>query len=128
LQFRIPSVLPSFAQPHGYHGEPRCANEISFRFYGKREYLAEVFPKATGKNFLRAISELGSVGEWRVGRNGLVKLVKYEFTSTRSVPTAEEVLFAWLSDLGWTPRLSPPGMLAKQLYRKTALPHAKSYY
>ncbi len=81
--------------------------------------MAEVFPKATGKNFLRAISELGSVGEWRVGRNGLVKLVKYEFTSTRSVPTAEEVLFAWLSDLGWTPRLSPPGMLAKQLYRKT---------
>lgn len=119
LQFRIPSVLPSFARPHGYHGEPRCANEISFRFYGKREYLAEVFPKAAGKNFLRAISELGSVGEWRVGRNGLVKLVNYEFTSTRSVPTAEEVFFAWLSDLGWSPRLSPPGMLAKQLYRKT---------
>jgi len=119
LQFRIPSVLPSFAQPHGYHGEPRCANEISFRFYGKREYLAEVFPKAAGKNFLRAISELGSVSEWRAGRNGLVKLVKYEFTSTRSVPTAEEVFFAWLSDLGWSPRLSPPGMLARQLYRKT---------
>jgi hypothetical protein len=119
LQFRIPSVLPSFAQPHGYHGEPRCANEISFRFFGKREYLAEVFPKAAGKNFVRAISEFGSVGEWRVGRNGLVKLVKYEFTSTRSVPTAEEVFFAWLSDLGWSAKLSPPGMLAKQLYRKT---------
>jgi len=119
LQFRIPSILPSFAQSHGFHGQPRCANEISFRFYGKREYLAEVFPKAAGRNFLRAISELGSVGEWRVGRNGLVKLVKYEFTSTRSVPTAEEVFFAWLSDLGWNPRLSPPGMLAKQLYRKT---------
>jgi hypothetical protein len=119
LQFRVPSVLPSFAQPHGYHGEPRCANEISFRFYGKREYLAEVFPKTAGKKFLRAISEIGSIGEWRVGRNGLVKLVKYEFTNTRSVPTAEGVFFAWLSDLGWTPRLSPPGMLAKQLYRKT---------
>jgi hypothetical protein len=118
LQFRIPSVLPSFAQPHGYHGEPRCANEISFRFYGKREYLAEVFPKAAGKRFLRAISELGSVGEWRAGRNGLVKLVKYEFTSTRSIPTAEEVFFAWLSDFGWRPKLSPPGMLARQLYRK----------
>ncbi len=119
LRFRIPSVLPSFAQPHGYHGEPRCANEINFRFYGNREYLAEVFPKASGKNFLRAISELGSFGEWRAGRNGLVKLVKYEFTSTRSVPTAEEVFFAWLSDLGWLPKLSPPGMLARQLYRKT---------
>jgi hypothetical protein len=119
LKSRIPSVLPSFAQPHGYHGEARCANEISFSFYGKREYLAEVFPKAAGKNFLRAISELGSVGEWRVGRNGLVKLVKYEFTSTRNIPTAERVFFAWLSDLGWTAKLSPPGMLAKQLYRKT---------
>ena len=119
LQFRIPPVLPSFAQPHGYHGEPRCANEISFRFYGKREYLAEVFPRAAGKHFLHAISELGSVGEWRIGRNGLVKLVKYEFTSTRNVPTAEAMFFAWLSDLGWTPGLSPPGKLAKQLHRKT---------
>lgn len=119
LQFRIPSVLPSFAEPHGYHGEPRCANEISFSFYDKREYLAEVFPKAAGSNFLRSISELGSLGEWRAGRNGLVKLVKYEFTSTRSVPTAEQVFFAWLSDLGWNPRLSPSGMLARQLYRKT---------
>ena len=119
LQFRIPSVLPSFAHPYGYHGQPRCANEIGFRFYGKREYLAEVFPKDGGKNLQHAISELGSVGEWRVGRNGLVKLVTYEFTSTRSVPTAEEVFFAWLSDRGWHPKLSPPGMLAKQLYRKT---------
>ena len=119
LQFRIPSVLPSFAQPHGFHGESRCANEISFHFYGKREYLAEVFPKAAGKNFLRAISELGSFGEWRAGRNGLVKLVQDEFTSTRRVPTAEDVFFAWLSDLGWSSRLSPPGMLAKQLYRRT---------
>jgi hypothetical protein len=119
LQFRIPSVLPSFAEPHGYHGQPRCANEISFRLYGKREYLAEVFPKAAGKNLLRVISELGSVGEWRAGRNGLVKLVTHDFTSTRSIPTAEEVFFAWLSDLGWRAQLSPPGMLAKYLYRKT---------
>lgn len=119
LQFRIPSVLPSFAEPHGYHGQPRCANEISFRLYGKREYLAEVFPKAAGKNFLRTISELGSIDEWRAGRNGLVRLVRDEFTSTRSVPTAEEVFFAWLSDLGWRAELSSAGMLAKQLYRKT---------
>jgi hypothetical protein len=120
LQIRLRAILPSVAKDdYAFHGEARCANEINFRFYGQREYLAEVFPKSTGQHFLSVISGLGSFGDWRVGRNGLVKLVKYEFSDTRSIPTAEQVFFAWLTDLGWQPKLSSPGLIAKQIYHQT---------
>lgn len=32
FRVRFRSLLPKFAQKYGYHGEPRCANEISFSF------------------------------------------------------------------------------------------------
>lgn len=119
LRIRFRSLLPNFAQKYGYHGEPRCANEISFRFYGLDEYIAEVFPKSSGKNFIRSISGLASFrGDWRVGRNGLVKLVRDGFNETRDIPLAENVFFAWLEDLGWKPKLSAPGLLAKDIYRQ----------
>jgi hypothetical protein len=35
-----------------------------------------------------------------------------------TIPTAEDVLFAWLKDQGWTPELSTPGILAKQIRRQ----------
>lgn len=118
LRIRMKSLLPKLAKKYGYHGEPRCANEISFRLYGSMEYLAEVFPKSSGKNFTRVISGLTSRGEWRVCRNGLVKLVKDDFNETRDIPTAESIMFSWLTDMGWKPALSEPGLLAKQIYRK----------
>src|SRR5262249_22734635 len=102
LRVGIRSLLPTFADKYCSHGEPRCANEISFRFYGPDEYIAEVFPKSSGKNFSRAISGLTSIkGDWRIGRNGLIKIVKNNFTESRDIPLAEKVLFAWLTDLGW---------------------------
>jgi hypothetical protein len=119
LRIRLHSLLPKFAQKYGYHGKPRCANEISFRFYSSDDYIAEVFPKSSGNNFIRSISGLTSFrGAWRVGRNGLVKLVKDDFTETRDIPLSEKVFFAWLEDLGWKPKLSTSGLLAKQIYRK----------
>src|SRR6267378_1483769 len=119
LQIHFKPLLPEFAHKYGYHGEPRCANEISFRLYGSEDYLAEVFPKSSGEQFKRAISGLTSLrGDWRVGRNGLVKLVKDDFTETRDIPTAESIMFSWLADLGWKPQLSAPGLLAKQMYRQ----------
>jgi hypothetical protein len=118
FRFGFRSLLPKFAQQHSHHGEPRCANEISFRFYGSNEFIAEVFPKSSGENFVSVISGLTSFrGDWRVGRNGLVKLVKYDFNETRDVPLAERVFFAWLKDLGWESKLSPAGLLAQQIYR-----------
>jgi hypothetical protein len=118
-RIRFKAVLPKFAEKR-YHGEPRCANEISFRLYGQSDFFAEVFPSAPGEKINRAISGLTSMlGEWRVGRHGLVKLVKDTYNETRDLPTAESIMFAWLEDHGWSsPELSTPGLLAKQIYRQ----------
>ena len=119
MQVNFKPILPKFAGKYGYHGEPRCANEISFSLYGSDDYLAGVFPKSSGENYKRAISSWGSLGDdWRVGRNGLVKLVRDDFNDTRDIPTAESVVFAWLADFGWKPEVSPPGLLAKQMYQQ----------
>jgi len=119
LRIAFKSLLPKFAQKYSYHGEPRCANEINFRFYGENEFIAEVFPKSSGENFVRSISGLTSFrGDWRIGRNGLVKLIKDNYNETRDIPLAENIFFAWLKDLGWEAKLSSAGLLAKQIYRK----------
>jgi hypothetical protein len=119
LTVQLKPILPEFAFKHGYHGEPRCANEISFRLYGSDEYLAEVLPKSPGENLNRTISGFTSLrGDWRIGRNGLVRLIKYEHTRTRNIPSAEDIVFAWLRDRGWEPTLSAPGLLAKQIQKK----------
>jgi hypothetical protein len=87
--------------------------------YGLNDYLAEVFPKSSGENYNRVISSWGSFrGEWRVGRHGFVTLVNDDLGETRDIPTAESVMFSWLTDLGWKPELSAPGLLAKQIYRQ----------
>src|SRR5262249_44767196 len=57
-------------------------------------------------------------GDWRVGRNGLVKLVKDRFNETRDIPLSEKVFFTWLEDHGWKAALSAPGLLAKQIYKQ----------
>jgi hypothetical protein len=44
-------------------------------------------------------------------------LVKDNFVEHWTIPTAESVVFSWLSDKGWKPQLSAPGILAKQIYR-----------
>jgi hypothetical protein len=45
LTVQLKPILPEFAFKYGYHGEPRCANEISFRLYGSRE--SRTFGKAS---------------------------------------------------------------------------------
>ncbi len=119
LKVSFRPLLPKFADKYAYHGEPRCANEVSFRLYGSDEYLAEFFPKSSGENFIRSISSYGSFRDyWRIGRNGLVKLVKDNFSDSWEIPESQKVVFAWLKDLGWEAKLSAPGLLAKQIYKK----------
>lgn len=119
LKVSFRPLLPRFADKYTYHGEPRCANEVSFRLYGSNEYLAEFFPKSSGENFIRSISSYGSFRDyWRIGRNGLVKLVKDNFSDSWEIPESQKVVFAWLKDLGWETKLSAPGLLAKQIYKK----------
>jgi len=112
-------LLPKFADKYTYHGEPRCANEVSFYLYGSDEYLAGVFPQSSGENFISTISSFGAFRDyWRVGRNGLVKLVNHDWIDSWVIPESQKVVFAWLKDQGWEAELSPPGLLAKQIYKK----------
>jgi len=118
LEISYKPLLPKFASKYSYHVEPRCINEISFRLYGSNEYLSEVFPKASGRHFLSSISSFGSFRDyWRVGHNGLVKYVKDNLTEHWDIPLSEKVFFGWLKDQGWEPKISPPGLLAKQIYK-----------
>lgn len=119
LKIHFKPIFPKFANDTDIGSEPRCANEISFRFYGLSEHFAEVIPRSTGKMFTRSISSLTSFrNEWRSGRNGLVHLAKDTMTEYWDVPTSEKVFFAWLRDQGWAPELSNKGILAKQIYKK----------
>lgn len=119
LTVYVRAVPPVLAESLAFSGSPRCANEVSFRLYGPRDYLAEVFPRFSGKAFNRAISGLTSFqGDWRIGRHGLVKLVKDDFREWCHVPLAEAVFFAWLTDKGWKPQLSSAGLLAKQIFKQ----------
>jgi hypothetical protein len=119
LKVSFRPLLPSFADKYAYHGEPRCANEVSFRLYGSNEYLAEYFPKFSGEHFIRSISSYGSLRDnWRIGRNGLVKMVQDSFRDSWEIPESQKVVFAWLKDQGWEAKLSPAGLLAKQIYKK----------
>jgi hypothetical protein len=112
-------IFPKFVQDKSIDSEPCCANEISFRFYSSHEYMAEVLPRSTGEKFIRAISSQGSFrNEWRVGRNGLVYLVKDTLKEYWDIPTSEKTFFAWLEDQGWSVKLSNSGVLAKQIYKK----------
>ena len=119
LKVSFRPLLPEFADKYGYHDHPRCVNEVSFRLYGSNEYLAEYFPKYSGEHFIRSVSSFGSIRDyWRIGRNGLVKLVKDTFRESWEIPESQKVVFAWLKDQGWEAKLSSPGMLAKQIYKK----------
>lgn len=115
IQFK--TILPKFIFKHVGHGKPRCANEISFRFYGTDEVLAQALPKSNGENFIKAISSLASLkGNWRVGRNGLVRLIEYDHAEYWDIPLAQDVIFSWLKDIGWRAQLSSPGLIAKQIF------------
>jgi hypothetical protein len=119
LRVRVKSALPDFAQEYAYHDEPRCANDVSFHLYGSSQYFAEVLPTPAGEHLIRAVGGFGALrADWRIGRGGLSHLVKHDFTDSVPLPIAEDVMFAWLSDLGWKAELSAPGILAKQIHRQ----------
>ncbi|MGA9061264.1 MAG: hypothetical protein WB341_06310 [Terracidiphilus sp.] len=118
LEVSFHPLLPEFIDDRAYLAEIRCANEISFRLYGSDEYLSEVFPQYSGTNFVQSISSWGSFRDyWRVGRNGLVKLVSDDFTEHWKIPESQRVVFAWLKDHGWEAELSSPGLLARQIFK-----------
>lgn len=118
LELRLRPLLPKFLS-HDYvpssHGV--CANELDFNLYGADQFFAEVYPRVHGEHLQTAIEGLMR-REWRIGRNGLVKLVQHSIAETRTIPQSSAVFFAWLRDRGWTAELSPPGILANELFKR----------
>jgi len=119
LSLRLKPLIPSFGRENWFWSHGRCANELDLRLYGAEENLAEVYPKVEGDNLLHAISGYaGSFGEWRIGRHGLVRIVRGVSSESRKVPEAEKIFFAWLKDRGWEAKLSTPGILAKEIFKR----------
>jgi hypothetical protein len=111
-------VRPSFV--HETPSEtPRFANEIYPKFYGLGEsILADVLPYDHGNEVLRATGGVSCFprDELRIGRTGLIHLIKWKRRARWKLPPAEDVFFAWLRDKGFAAELSPCGRLAKQMY------------
>lgn len=108
---------PQFLQDRFGYGKPRCANEITMRFYDNKEYMASVLPRDAGENTRQVVSSVTSFrDDCRIGRNGLIKLENSFLSEYWDVPLAQDVFFAWLKDRGFESELSTPGLIARQLY------------
>lgn len=115
----IKSTRPEFVHKYSGYGSLRYADEIETSFYGRnKKILAQVFPRRAGQNVLRVISEFAFEKKLRMGRHGLVRLIKNYVGDYLTIPSAEKIFFAWLNDLGYEVKLSSPGIIAKQLYEK----------
>lgn len=116
---RLKSLIPSFGRENWFWSQGRCVNEFDLRLYGADEHMAEVYPKVEGDQLLQAITgNIGGFGEWRVGRHGLARIVSRVSGESRKAPESEKIFFAWLKDRGWEAKLSSPGFLAKQIYKR----------
>lgn len=119
LSIRLKSLIPSFGRENWFWSHGRCVNEFDLRLYGADEHLAEVYPKVEGNQLLHAIAgNTGGFDDWRVGRHGLVRIVHGVLGESRKAPESEKIFFAWLKDRGWDAKLSSPGILAKQIYKR----------
>jgi len=116
---QLKSLMPSFGRENWFLSRGRCVNEFDLRLYGSDKHLAEVYPTVEGRHLLHAITGIpGGLDEWRVGRHGLVRMVRNLSSASHKVPESEQILFAWLKDRGWDAKLSSPGILAKQIYKR----------
>lgn len=66
------SLNPKIDLSNEYFGNPKYANEFSFRFYGSKEPMAEVIPEGS-RELSSAIGRTG-YHNWRFSRTGLVFL------------------------------------------------------
>jgi hypothetical protein len=112
----LPVSLPEGIES-SFTGNAQFANEISFSVYGELEKYAEVFPQIYGDNLARSLDSYKR-REWRVGRNGLVRMVESFRSVSWELPLAEKIFSAWLQDNGWSFESSTSGMLAKELYKQ----------
>lgn len=100
-----------------YTGEPKFANDFSFRFYGSKEPMAEVLPYGS-KELSTAIGRTGYFN-WRFSESGPVFLATMSHDLIfLDLPKAESVMTEWLRERGWQVELSSSGRMATQLIKQ----------
>jgi hypothetical protein len=116
-RLELRSQDPKFNLFHDYSGNPKFANEFSFRFYNSKEPMAEVFPEGSRE----LSSAIGRVGyfNWRFSRFGPVFLAHNpKDLIFIDLPLAEVVMTEWFRERGWKVSLSGPGRIANQLLKQ----------
>jgi len=100
-----------------YSGNPKFANDYSFRFFGSKEPMAEVFPEGS-RELSSAIGRIG-YHNWRFSNSGPVFLASNEQDLIfLDLPRAEAVMTEWLREHGWTVTPSVSGRMASQLLKQ----------
>jgi len=116
-RIELRSQDPKFEMLRDFSGKPKFANEFSFRFYGSREPMAEVFPEGS-RELSSAIGRTGYF-HWRFSRLGPVFLAHTARDLIfLDLPLAEAVMTEWFRERGWKVSLSGPGRIAKQLLKQ----------
>ncbi|MFX0197945.1 MAG: hypothetical protein ACFFCW_17635, partial [Candidatus Hodarchaeota archaeon] len=116
-RIELRSQDPKFDTFRDFSGKPKFANEFSFRFYGSKEPMAEVFPEGSRELSL-AIGRTG-YHNWRFSRFGPVFLAHNAGDLIFiDLPLAEAVMTEWFRERGWKVSLSGPGRIGKQLLKQ----------
>jgi hypothetical protein len=116
-RLELRSQDPKFEIFREFSGNPKFANEFSFRFYGSKEPMAEVFPEGS-KELPSAIGRVGYYN-WRFSKRGPVFLAHnpQDFIFL-DLPRAEAVMTEWIKERGWKVSMSGPGRIATQLLKQ----------
>jgi hypothetical protein len=115
-QLQFEPLMPPFAHEFG-GGNPRCANQIELRIYGKEYEYAQVIPPG-GDKLAHAAHSYG-IDELRCSKDGMVFYPKFRgWTETMPAPSAEAIFSAWFEERGWKVTLSDKGYIIKQLLRQ----------
>lgn len=116
-RLELRSLDPKFKLSSDYSGKARFANEFSFRFYGSKEPMAEVFPEGS-RELSSAIGRFG-YHEWRFSKFGPVFLARNQDDLIFiDLPRAEAVMTEWFREHGWKVSLSSAGRIAVQLVKQ----------
>ncbi len=111
------SLDPEFNLFPLFSGNPKYANEFSFKFFNPTEPIAEVFPEG-GPTLSNALCR-GIFDEWRFSKTGPVFLARSERDLVfLNVPLAETTMQEWFNQKGWKISLSVPGRTAKQMLKQ----------
>ncbi len=116
---RFKPLIPKICSEYSLFNKPRLVNEIKFRIYGRDLIYAQALPDKYGNAVLRSVSGLGGMrGDWRISRDGVCKMINSNISEVWDIPAAKDVFLAWLKDMGWNAKISPPGILSYQIFER----------